>query len=116
MIIEHCKSGKSLGSFGAVIGKSKNTVYEWSVFRPDFAEACEIAKTYALDRWESVLIDQAEGRGGKSPAAAIFALTNFAPDQWKNRQASEVSGPEGGPIQITEIVRRIVDPAGNTDS
>lgn len=40
--------------------------------------------------------------------ACIFWLKNRQKDRWRDRQ--EVSGPNGGPIQIQRIERVVVDP------
>jgi hypothetical protein len=40
------------------------------------------------------------------PAAVIFALTNRDPKNWKNKQATEVTGKDGAPL-ITPISREM---------
>lgn len=43
---------------------------------------------------------------------AIFNLkNNFG---WKDQQEHSLTGPNGGPVEITEVTRSIVDPIGNT--
>jgi hypothetical protein len=51
-LIEHMKDGSSFMSFGAVVGVSKATLYDWLDTYPEFKEAYEVAKLQALSWWE----------------------------------------------------------------
>ena len=42
--------------------------------------------------------------------AIKFHLTNRQPRRWKNLQNSQVSGPDGGPVEVKEIPVRFLEP------
>jgi hypothetical protein len=38
--------------------------------------------------------------------AAVFWLKNRQPDKWRDKTISEVSGPNGNPIEIADVTAR----------
>jgi hypothetical protein len=42
--------------------------------------------------------------------AAIFWLKNRRPDLWRDRNQTELTGPNGGPVQIEAIAIEMVAP------
>lgn len=48
-------------------------------------------------------------------SAAIFWLTNRQGQKWKNRQSSELSGPDGTPLELPQIVINPVQAAPRED-
>lgn len=99
------------------------TLYRWKLEHDDFCQALKIAKETADSRVERSLYQRAIGYeqdevkifmpGGASEpvyapfrakiqpdtTAAIFWLKNRRKDLWRDVKASEVSGPDGAPIQ-----------------
>ena len=102
------------------------TVYRWKHDFPDFCEALKVGKVEADERVKRALYHRAVGyeqeavkifmpAGAAKPVyapyteriapdttAAIFWLKNRDPANWRDRQALEVSGPDGGPVQTID--------------
>ena len=120
-------------------GVSKMTVDTWKNKHPEFLEALTIGKQDADSRVAESLYHRAVGYShddvdirtvsvgnGRSEivqtpivkhfppdtTACIFWLKNRQPKLWRDVWRTEVSGPEGGPLEITlravEVARRIV--------
>ena len=118
------------------------TVYRWKIEYPEFCQALKSGKEVADDLVEDRLFKRATGyshdavkvfmpANASAPVyapivehhppdttAAIFWLKNRRPDRWRDVKAQEISGKDGGPVQVQEIRRTIVDPAdtGHSDS
>lgn len=50
-LIEHMKEGHSFETFGAIVGKSKVTLYNWCEAHPDFKEAKEKGEVLSEHWW-----------------------------------------------------------------
>ena len=72
--------GHTLTAFAGSIDVDKQTVYRWISKYPEFSEAADRAKAKQVCPWEEKLITA--DKGGEV-AAAIFALKNAAPDEWR---------------------------------
>lgn len=110
------------------------TIYRWKHDHADFCQALKAGKDVADDRVERSLYQRAVGYeqeevkifmpGGASVpvyapfrakiapdvTAAIFWLKNRRKDEWRDVKASELSGPGGNAIPVTEIRRTSVRP------
>lgn len=80
--------GLSLTAFAGVIGVSVNAVYEWKKSHADFGEACSRAASARVLWWELKL---GRSRKGAETTAAIFALKNAAPLEWRDVKHTEHS-------------------------
>lgn len=106
-LIKHMAGGLSYNSFAGVIGVCRDSLYEWERHYPQWLEAKKLGFDKCLLFWESVGRSMALGRelpGGDISKANvsswIFQMKNrFG---WRDRQEMEVSGKDGGPIQINE--------------
>lgn len=98
------------------------TLYRWKATYPKFCEAIKTAKEEADNRVERSLFARATGYehpevdirvvGGKlvktpirkfyppDSVAAIFWLKNRRAKEWRDIKAMELTGAEGGPVQI----------------
>jgi hypothetical protein len=74
MLIDHCKKGFEIGTFGATIGVRRSTVYNWISKYDDFSEAHEIGKAHLQMKVTQRLMDFADGRMERqaSVIAAIY--------------------------------------------
>ncbi|QOG21367.1 hypothetical protein [Bradyrhizobium sp. SEMIA] len=81
LVIEKMREGISLGAFAGVVGVSRDTVYEWVKRHADFSDAVSRARAGQQLAWELKLL---RSRKGAETSAAIFALKNIAPDQWRD--------------------------------
>ena len=113
------------------------TIYRWKLDHPDFCDAIKSAKAAADERVERSLYQKATGYEvteeqavkvkvdqykeevevvevrkhiQAETTAAIFWLKNRRPAEWRDVKAQEISGPNGAPLEISEIRRTVVDP------
>ena len=108
------------------------TLYRWKAENEQFCQALKAGKEQADDRVERSLFARANGyehdevdirvianevvqtpiRKFYPPdtTAAIFWLKNRKPKEWRETKAVELTGAEGGPVQVQKIERTIVDP------
>jgi hypothetical protein len=80
-IIDAMAEGISLTAFAGVIGVSKDTVYEWIKRHSDFSDAWSRAKPKRVLHLERKLL---RARKGAETTAAIFALRNADPTEWRD--------------------------------
>jgi hypothetical protein len=116
-VIDCGSRGLSLTAFAGEIGVSRDTISEWMKVHESFSVACKasLAKR-ALFLETGMLKDDATG---PMVTARRFALVNAAPDEWREKQALEHTGKNGGPIEhaVSKIEHTIVDPnATDSDS
>lgn len=92
------------------IGVCYNTLKAFMDEHPEFLIAVkrgEAKRTIFLER--GLLAAET----GPQVTSRIFALKNAAPDEWREKVVSEVTGADGGPLDARlTIVRTIVDPKG----
>ena len=82
------------------VGVCYNTLKAWMAIHPEFLLAVRRGEAKRTQILENGLL-QAET--GPQVTSRIFALKNAAPDEWRDRQAVEHSGPNGGPIQTEDV-------------
>ena len=90
-------------------GIGRRTVYDWREADPEFAAAWDEAEEEAIDALELAARERAiDG----SDRMMEILLKAHRPEKYVERMRTELSGPNGGPVPIQAIERRIVD-AGN---
>lgn len=99
--IEHLGTGLSIMGLAGELGVCRATLYNWKETHQEFAEAIDIGLAKGAAAWEKRLIKIADAGGG-NPTAAIFGLKNRAHEEWKDRQEHELTGKDGGAIQVTD--------------
>jgi hypothetical protein len=86
LVIEKMGEGLSLAAFAGFIRVSRETVYAWCSAHREFSDAVSRAKP-ARQLWlEQKLL---RSRKGAETTAAIFALRNAAPEDWKDVKHTE---------------------------
>ena len=88
------------------IGWSVETMCKKKKVFTELAEAIKKGKHKGLAVITNALFDKAKGG---DTTAQIFYLKNRAPDEWKDRRDNTLSSPNGGPLQVTQVERTIVD-------
>ena len=88
---------------------SRQRLIDWGDANPDFRDAIKEGEAMRTLRLEQDLL---MANTGPQVTSRIFALKNAAPDEWRDIKAVEMTGKDGGPLAITGITRRIVDPDG----
>jgi hypothetical protein len=81
MVQDYMAQGYSLTAFAGSIRIAPKTVYEWITVHSDFAHAVARARGARVAALEVKLL---ASRKGAETAAAIFALKNSAPDEWRD--------------------------------
>lgn len=106
------KLGFSDERMAAAIGISRSTLHEWRQANPEFSDAIKTAKSQADAEVVEALHRRACGYIAKDgseipphPTAAIFWLRNRQPTEWRDVTRTELSGPDGGPIQAAPVLQ-----------
>lgn len=111
-LVDFMKKGYSLGSFGAEIGKTTQTLLNWCEKYPEFKEAHRVGKQSAMKFFETMLVNASMGiipqqlkqLGSKKLdiTAIIFALkTRFHQDYGEKQQIDHTSSD--GSLNPTKI-------------
>lgn len=113
--------GYSISALAGEIGVDRSSLYEWEKVHPEFSHALKQSRFMRVRALENKLLT---AEIGPHVTAAIFALKNAMPDEWRDRH--EISGPDGGPIAVTvsrftgddpvTIEGEVVGPARITDA
>jgi hypothetical protein len=76
---------------------TRQTLYNWRMANPDFAERCEQARAEGFDALEDALVT----RGLKSDTtAAIFLLKSWRPERYGDKAQLAITGKDGAPLVI----------------
>ena len=111
-VIELGKEGKSVEQIAVRLGVGTRTMYEWRDVHPEFSHAMEVAKECEQDWWESVAQrHMLEEKDAPKINATIWSRSMAArfPRKYRESIKQEITGAEGGPLQIQEVKRTIVD-------
>ena len=112
LVIELGKQGLSVVEMACEIGVSRNTLEtNWPAAHPEFLEAFTHAREQSQAWWEKA---GRVGMTGKNIDAAIWSRSMAArfPKDWREVKGTEHSGKDGGPIETTQRIERvIIDPA-----
>jgi len=108
--------GRSLDGCAALLGVHPDSLNEWQRVHPEFSVAVRAGRAAATAFWETRLLDVAQGGSGNAQAIQ-WALRNRsrAASGWDHAHAKlEVSGPDGGAVQlqteVTVIDARLLTP------
>ena len=118
-----CEFGATDQDLADCFGVVVSTIYRWKAAHPEFCDAVKAGKVGSDDRverslyhkavgysYDAVKIMQANGEPLTVPyrehvppdtTAAIFWLKNRKPAEWRDKRDVEVTGADGGPIEIT---------------
>jgi hypothetical protein len=106
-ILALMEQGLSLVAAAAECNVHRQRVYEWSERHPQFADTIKLAMAKRQNFLEKRLLSAPDG---PTVTSSIFALKNAAPADWRDKQEHELTGKDGGPIQLQRVERVIVDP------
>lgn len=118
--------GGTLQDVAIALKTTQPMVVQWMKRFPEFREAVEGGRAARDEQIVSALFHRARGYEHKAEkifcqngivtkveyteryppdaASAIFWLKNRQPDDWKDVSQKEISGPDGGPIEIQHLV------------
>lgn len=101
-VVELMAEGRSLDGCAALLGVHPDSLNEWQRVHPEFSVAVRAGRAAATAFWEGRLLDVAQGGSGNAQAIQ-WALRNRsrAASGWDHAHAKlEVSGPDGGAVQV----------------
>jgi hypothetical protein len=99
-------SPETILQIAAKIGVSKDTLYEWMKVHPNFSDAMAVSATLSQAWWEEKgRLHIVESPGGDKLNASLYSRSMAArvPEDWREKSATELTGPNGGPLQIASI-------------
>lgn len=108
-VIEWGALGKSLVWMAASFGVSRDTVHEWSKVHPEFSDALTRARALSQQWWEDAG-QSALGMPGFSAALWAKNISCRFREDWTDNSKTEITGANGGPVQIQRIERVVIDP------
>jgi hypothetical protein len=86
-VIEYMAQGFSLTAFAGSIRKSRDAVYAWIRIHSEFSDAVSRARMARVTALEAKLL---RSRKGAETSAAIFALRNADPTEWRDVKHTSV--------------------------
>jgi hypothetical protein len=87
-VVASMAQGLSLSAFCGSIGKSKDQVYSWITLHSEFSNAVARARSKRVLWLEQKLL---RSRKGAETSAAIFALRNADPTEWRDLKHTETT-------------------------
>lgn len=100
-IIQLMSEGLSLTAAAASIGICRETAYAWEREIPEFSDAVKLARAKRTLKLERDLL---MADNGPTVTSRIFALKNACAAEWREKTETEISGPDGKPIEsVTRI-------------
>ena len=108
-VIEWGKQGKSITWMAAELDVVKQSVYTWMATYPEFLDAMTRARHYCQAFWEDqgqlgMWADKFNGSVWSRSMAARF------PEDWREKSETALTGAYGGPLEVTEVKRLVIDP------
>ena len=85
-VIAAMSDGLSLAAFAGLIGQGRDTVYKWIRAHSEFSDAVSRARAARVLWLERKLL---RSRKGAETTAAIFALKNADPTEWRDLKHTE---------------------------
>jgi hypothetical protein len=85
-VIAAMSEGLSLSAFAGLIGQGRDTVYKWIRAHSEFSDAVSRARAARVLWLERKLL---RSRKGAETTAAIFALKNADPTEWRDMKHTE---------------------------
>lgn len=109
-VIELGKNGASIVEMAAEIGVDRKTLEQsWTAAYPEFLQAFTCARQWSQVWWEKKGRDNLITPAGVTFQASVWSRSMAArfPDDWREKNATEHTGPDGGPMQSE--FRMVVD-------
>lgn len=106
-VIEFGKQGFSRVQMAAEFEVAKATIQNWEKEYPEFLAAMTRAMTLSQAWWEKKGQDCLVMPAGVSFQASAWSRSMAArfPDDWREKTATEHSGPDGGPIKAETVTK-----------
>lgn len=106
-VVELAARGHTDLEIAAELGVAYSTLKLWKEKHPEFSAALKDGKAIADAMVEKSLYNRAVGFTGPDgqynpphPTAGIFWLKNRKPQEWRDTTRSEITGADGGPVEL----------------
>lgn len=107
-VIQMGREGYSRAQMAYELDVAKDSLYEWAKVHPEFSDAITRATTHAQAWWErkghDYLIESPMG-DRINPGLYSRSMAARFPDDWREKTATELSGPNGAPIATDNAFR-----------
>lgn len=109
------ESGMSQNEIAEKLGIHRSTLYRWINRKNDFCDSIKNGNELSDEAVEVSLFKRACGYEiGKrhippEVTACIFWLKNRRPDRWRDIKATELTGRDGGPVEIKHDLSQVSD-------
>lgn len=105
---QYAREGLTNKEIAARFERCESTFYKWCREHPEFRKALKEGKELTDAKVERAVLDSA--LSGSFPAQRLW-LINRRPDRWRDTQRMEVTGADGGALEVhgmsdEEIERR----------
>ncbi len=106
-VIEFGRQGFSRVQMAAELEIAKATIQNWEKEHPEFLAAMTRAMTLSQAWWEKKGQECLVMPAGVSFQASAWSRSMAArfPDDWREKTATEHSGPDGGPIKAETVTK-----------
>jgi len=106
-VIEFGRQGFSRVQMAAELEVAKATIQNWEKEHPEFLAAMTRAMTLSQAWWEKKGQECLVMPAGVSFQASAWSRSMAArfPDDWREKTATEHSGPDGGPIKAETVTK-----------
>lgn len=111
-VIELGQTGASVAEMAFECGVSKQTIYDWSLKHEEFLDAFTRGRLASQVWWER------KGRTGMEKSAQEFQASIWSrsmaarfPEDWREVKGTELTGKDGGPVEVTKVEWNVIDPA-----
>lgn len=128
-ICDWIASGRTLASYCREHGPNRQTIYNWLVEQPDFRTRLDVAREVGFDNIADEMMEisntpqagvevEESDKGTKTKTKDMIdhrrlqiytrekLLAVWCPKRYGPRSLTEISGPDGGPVKITDDERQ----------
>ncbi len=108
-VIELGRAGKSQVQIACHLEVDPKTLRDWAAAHDEFSLALTRAKAEEQNWWENIGQSSLTADKFNSAVWSKSMSARFR-EEYTERQKQELTGPEGGPVQVQRIERILVDP------
>jgi transposase-like protein len=106
--VDFLSQGYSVTALAGHLGVARSTVFQWAEENREFSDALKTGQAAAAEFWERALLNNAMTGEGNA-TSCIFGVKNRSRDEWRDKQETEISGPNGGPIETKWTIELVGD-------
>lgn len=113
-VIDMGREGYSVVEMAAELGVHRESLEEnWPAAHPEFSEAFTQSRQLSQAWWERqgrTNLIMPQGAGTFQASVWSRSMAARFPKDWREKSETAHTGPDGKPLEITTITRRVVDP------